>query len=76
MVSVYIKEKRRPSKELKNHFEVPSKIAEDMKNLRKEMKYEKRTETVLILSFVSDDMIRAVSMFLDVYYMDVTCSTN
>ncbi len=40
------------------------------------MKYEKETEIVLILSFSSDAMIRAVLMFSEVFYIDVTCSTN
>ncbi len=40
------------------------------------MKYKTGTEIVLILSFASDAMIRAVLMFLEVFYMDVTCSTN
>ncbi len=40
-----------PTNKVQTHFEIPSKIAEDVKNLRNEMKYEKRTELVLILSF-------------------------
>ncbi len=73
--SVY-QEKGLPSDESKQHFEVPSKIAEDVKNLRNKIKYKKGTEILLILPFVSDAMIRVVSMYPGVFYRDVTCSPN
>ncbi len=57
-------------------FQSPSKIIKDVKNLRNKMKWEKGTESVLILSFASYALIRSVSMFPEVFYMDVTCSNN
>lgn len=39
-------------------FEVPEMICEDVANLRKEMKHEDEKETVLMLSFASDAMLR------------------
>ncbi len=63
---VYIEEKC-PSNESYKCFEVLSKIAEDMKILRNEMKYEKGINIVLILSFALDAMIRAVLMFPRVF---------
>ncbi len=59
---------------MQTHSSVPSMIAKDVKNLRYEMKYKKGTEIVLVLS--SDAMIRVVLMFPEVFYMDVTSSTN
>ncbi len=40
------------------------------------MNYEKGTEIVFILSFASDAMIRAMSIFPEAFYKDVTFSTN
>jgi len=65
-----------PSNKLRTHFKAPSKIAEDVTNLRIKKKYKKGTEIVLILSFASDAMNRVVLMFPEVIYMDVTSSTN
>ncbi len=59
--------KRSPSNESWQHFEVPFKIAEDVKNLRNKMKCEKGTEIVDILSVASDAMISVVSMFPQVF---------
>lgn len=68
--------KGRPTLESVERLSVPEKVHEDIINLRKAMSYEDGTEIVLILSFASDDMVRMVNMFPEVFFMDVTCSTN
>jgi len=68
--------KGRPSQEEVTRMAVPHKMEEEMKALRKELNYDDGTEIVLILSFASDEMIRMVNMFPDVFFMDVTSSTN
>lgn len=57
-------------------MEVLAKIIKEVENLKKKMKYENVTNIELILSFVSDSMLRAVFMFPEVFYMEDTCSTN
>ena len=55
---------------------IPERMEEHIKSLRTEMNYKDDTEIVLILSFASDEMIRMVNMFPEVFFMDVTCCTN
>ncbi len=45
-------------------------------NLMAQNVLENGTEIVLILLFASDEMIRMVNMFLEIFFMDVTCCTN
>ncbi len=47
-----------------------------MQELHREINYEHVTEIVLILSFVSDEMICMVNIFPEVFFMDVTNSIN
>ena len=68
--------KGRPSQETVEIMNVPERMEEEMKSLRRAMNYEDGTEIVLILSFASDEMIRMVNMFPEVFFMDVTCKTN
>ena len=68
--------KGRPSNETKERLSVPAAMKSDIDKLRKEMNYEHGTEIVLILSCASDEMMRMVHMFPEVFSMDVTCSTN
>ena len=70
------KSKGRPSQEEVRRMEVPQEMEEHIKSLRAAMNYEEGTEIVLILSFASDEMIRMVNMFPEVFFMDVTSSTN
>ncbi len=68
--------KGRPSQESVELMSVPDRMEEHIKSLRSEMNYKDGTEIVLILSFASDEMIRMVNMFPEVFFMDVTCRTN
>ena len=68
--------KGRPSNETVEKLSIPGALEEHVKELRREMNYKDGTEIVLILSFASDEMIRMVHMFPEVFFMDVTNSTN
>ena len=68
--------KGRPSNKTVEKFSIPGALEEHVKELRREMNYKDGTEIVLILSFASDEMIRMVHMFPEVFFMDVTNSTN
>jgi len=46
-----------------------------LEKLKKQMNYEDGTEVLLALSVASDEMIRHVHMFPEVFYMDVTPNT-
>jgi hypothetical protein len=47
-----------------------------MNKLKKELHYKDGTEIVLAFSFATDEMIRHVHMFPEVFFMDVTANTN
>ncbi len=68
--------KGHPNRESMELMSIPERMEEHIKSLRTEMNYKDDTEIVLILSFASDEMIRMVNMFPEVFFMDVTCSTN
>ncbi len=51
-------------------------LEEYIKLPHSKMNYKAGTEIVLILSFASDKMISMMNMFLEVFFMDVTFSTN
>jgi hypothetical protein len=68
--------KGRPNRESMELMSIPERMEEHIKSLRTEMNYKDDTEIVLILSFALDEMIRMVNMFPEVFFMDVTCSTN
>ena len=48
----------------------------ELMSLVKEMGYRKGTEILLALSIATDDMVRHVQMFPEVFYLDVTSNTN
>ncbi len=68
--------KGRPSQESIQLMSLPKHMEEHIKSLHSKMNYKDDTEIVLILSFASDEMICMVNMFPEVFFMDVTCSTN
>ena len=65
-----------PSQESMELMSIPERMEEHIKLLCSKMNYKDGTEIVLILSFASDEMIRMVTMFPEVFFMDVTCCTN
>ncbi len=68
--------KGHPSQESMELMSIPECMEEHIKSLKSEMNYKDGTEIVLILLFASDKMICMVNMFPQVFFMDVTCSTN
>lgn len=70
------KNKGRPTLEEAEVMKCPKKLKEELDKLRKELSYEDGTEILLALSIASDEMARAVHMFPEVWYMDVTANTN
>ena len=48
----------------------------ELRKLRKEMAFNEGTEILLALSMASDQMIRHVQMFPEVWLMDVTAKTK
>ena len=60
----------------------PSKIPvsrylkNQLRALRKKMEYRPGTEILLAVSLATDEMVRAVHMFPEVFYMDTTAKTN
>ncbi len=69
-------EKGWPCNDMRKCFEVSSNMTKDIQNFRNKIKYENGTNIVLILSIASNAMIRVVSMFPEVFYMDFTCTTK
>ena len=51
-------------------------LRKELKKLKSEMKLKDGNEILLSLSVASDEMMRAVHVFPEVGYMDVTSNTN
>ena len=70
------KGKGRPNKTDIEVLNCDQKLKSEVKKLLKDMKYDSNTEVVLMLSICTDEMLRLVSMFPEVFFMDVTAKTN
>ena len=55
---------------------VNGNLRKELNLLKKKMGYKDGTDILLALSVASDEMVRAVYMFPEVSYMDVTSKTN
>lgn len=73
---VVYKNKGRPDKETSQILKCPTRLREELRKLKNEMSFKEGTEILLALSIASDEMIRHVNMFPEVFYMDVTANTN
>lgn len=73
---VVYKNKGRPNAEEKTIMKCSEKLKKEIERLNEEMGYEPGTEVLLALSIASDQMIRHVDMFPEVFFMDVTANTN
>ena len=51
-------------------------IKNQLRALRRQMEYKAGTEILLAVSLATDEMVRAVHMFPEVFYMDTTAKTN
>ena len=70
------KDKGRPTGAEVHSTEMTGGLRNELKKLKSEMSPKDGTEILLSLSVASDEMMRAVHMFPEVGYMDVTSNTN
>lgn len=70
------KNRGRPKTEEKEIMKCPKKLREELDKLKTEMSYKEGTEILLALSVATDDMVRHVHMFPEVFFLDVTANTN
>ena len=73
---IIYKNRGRPNAEEREIIQNPIVAKEELEKLKKEMGYEDGAETVLSFSIASDEMIRHVHMFPEVFFLDVTANTN
>ena len=66
----------RPTTEQKQIMNCPKKIKKELEKLRKQLGFNDGTDILLALSIASDEMMRHVHMFPEVFFMDVTSNTN
>ena len=70
------KNKGRPTSKKTEFLKVNGNLRKELKILKKKMGHKEGTDILLALSVASDEMVRAVYMFPEVAYMDVTSNTN
>ena len=69
--------KGRPTKELtKQRLECPEKIEEELAGLRKDFLLNDKCKMLVLVSMATDGMIRLVSMYPEVWFMDTTAGEN
>ncbi len=56
-------------------LERPESKQQDLINLRKKFMINARSKMLLLVSMVTNEMIRLVSMYSDVWFMDTTAGT-
>lgn len=70
------KNRGRPTEEEREVMKCPDKMREQIDILKQTMSLNSNTEVLLCISIASDEMIRHVNMFPEVFFMDVTANTN
>ena len=70
------KNKGRPTKEESESIRVNGNLRKELNKLKKQIRYQDGTDILLTVSVASEKMIRALHMFPEVAYMDVTSNTN
>ena len=70
------KNKGRPTKAETESIKLNGDLRKELSMLKKKMKYNDGTDTLLAFSLASDEIIRAFHMFPEVAYLDVTSNTN
>ena len=73
---LYVYTNRGRPRESAHKIDATTFLKKQLRKLRKEMAFEDGTELLLALSMASDQMIRHVQMFPEVWFMDVTAKTN
>ena len=70
---LYACSKGRPSKALaKKRLECPDEIEEELAALRKDFLLTDHCQMLVLVSMATDEMIRLVSMYPEVWFMDTT----
>jgi hypothetical protein len=57
---------------IKKRLECPQQIEEEIADLRKDFLLNNKCNMLVLVSMATDEMIRLVSMFPDVFFMDTT----
>ena len=71
--SLFACSKGRPSKEARRiRLECPEVIQQDLAILRKSFLINAKSKMLVLISMATDEMIRLVSMYSDVWFMDTT----
>ena len=74
-MAVYACSKGRPTKALtKKRLECPEQIEEELAGLRKDFLLNNKCKMLVLVSMATDEMIRLVSMYPEVWFMDTTAS--
>jgi len=66
----------RPTKEEQRIMKCPEEMQKELRELKQQLGFSDDTDILLALSVASDEMIRHVHMFPEVFFMDVTANTN
>ena len=74
---LYACSKGRPTKALaKKRLECPDEIEEELAGLRKDFLLTDDCQMLVLVSMATDEMIRLVSMFPEVWFMDTTAGES
>ena len=74
---LYACSKGRPTKALaKKRLECPDEIEEELAGLRKDFLLTDDCQMLVLVSMATDEMIRLVSMFPEVFFMDTTAGES
>ena len=70
---LYACSKGRPNKEaVRTRLECPAKIMADLEELRDDFILNEKSQMLVMVSMATDEMIRLVAMYPDVWFMDTT----
>ncbi len=69
--------KGRPTKEATRiRLECPKQIEDDLKSMRDDFLINDKSQMLVMLSMATDEMIRIVAMYPDVWFMDTTADKS
>jgi hypothetical protein len=62
-----------PTKEaIRLRFKCPKQIEDDLKSMREDFLLNKKIQMLVMISMATDEVIRLVAMYPDVWFMDTT----
>ncbi len=73
---LYACSKGRPNKEAVRTLECPAKIMADLEELRDDTILNEKSQMLVMVSMATDEMIRLVAMYPDVWFMDTTAGKS